>query len=184
MTVVNRKNCCQHRINCFQLQMIDKNYVPVYAYNFDLFGAARTYYDLKPTEHCSLNAMAVPPPPAPPSPPLVPTCPGGAGRFARYVRLSYAGGCGDHGFLNFAELHFNYGYSNVAKDQVASAQDNAFALGPDNAVDGKPSTYYVSTSKGPTTWWQVDLGVSMQPVHMPVGTWQSSHAVARLHING
>jgi hypothetical protein len=169
--LVNRKTCCQHRISCFQMQLLNQAQQMTYSYNF-ANGGIQTVYDIRPSENCS-NPLPSPPPPLPsPAPPA--SCPGGALRYARHVRIDWAGGADCAAFgtfrpaLNFAELKFMVNGVNVAFGKTATAFDTDVPSGvevsppnAENAVDGDSQTMFRSDSAGSSVWWTVDLGVSL-----------------------
>lgn len=51
--LVNRKSCCQHRIACFQMQLLNQAQQTTYSYNF-ANGGIQTYYNIRPSENCNV----------------------------------------------------------------------------------------------------------------------------------
>lgn len=88
VVIYNRADCCQARITCWQLQLLDELQAPLYTFSF---GSAATTYTFRDpvNDAATQNQCSMSPPPPPMQPlPSSPTCPGAVGEFMRYLRFS------------------------------------------------------------------------------------------------
>jgi hypothetical protein len=161
-SIINRQDCCQDRIRCYQLQLLTSLNQTLMVFNFTTIASS---YDLRdvatPEGQASCVAKPSPPPPTPPMPPVpaLPVCPGDAELHVRYMRMVYVGGpsCS---FMNLAELQLWYNGYNVAQGKPATSLD-VYGRLPQyvsgKITDGQSNTFYSSGSFNSSTYVLVDL---------------------------
>ena len=168
VVVTNRQDCCQSRITCYKLELLDAFEYPFYSYPFVGTASSYTFRDpvTDPVVAATCNFMPPPPPMAPR--PSTPVCGGAMGEFIRYVRIKWDGNCTNpaNGYLNVAELQVIYNGQNVAAGKSGTTKDtwsNSVAYAPGQLTDGKTTTMYHSLLAGATSYVMIDLQVGACP---------------------
>jgi hypothetical protein len=164
ITVINRQDCCQERIMCYQLELMDEFQNIYYTYTFASSANSYTFRDpvIDPATKASCS-YSPPPPPMGPRPSTA-LCNGAAGEFIRFVRISWKGGCAkpSDGWLNVAELQVWYNGQNVAAGKSGTEIDtwtNNAAYKAAQLTDGKTWTMFHSGSLTAFTFVTIDLQV-------------------------
>jgi hypothetical protein len=176
ITVINRQDCCQDRIMCYQLELMDASSTLLATYPFTTFTSS--YVFRSPTDPAFAESCNLPPTPAAAAAAaaaarvaprahtrrLLQTvvCPAAVGKLVRHVKFVWVGGCSQaaDGYLHAFELQYNQGGTNVALSKTTTSSGSYGAIyEAGNMVDGNMSTMYHSSTFGSSVYWSVDLGV-------------------------